>query len=113
MKTIVIPVNFIKDLEKKAMDEKCEVVGIEKMSVTYTQPADSCDLQDAVQSLTITTQMAESVGDGEEGFYFNISIPQGQHWSVDGGDSLKALIDDFKKRLYMTTEYDKSKSTTK
>lgn len=68
-----------------------------KRCPSYTQPADSCDNQDTVQSLTITTQMGKAVGDGEEGFYFNISIPEGQHWSVDDGNSLKALIDDLRR----------------
>jgi hypothetical protein len=74
------------------------------MSITYTQPADTCSSSDDTQSITITTQCGESCGieeaDNQEGFYFNISIPEGQHWSVEDGDSLKALIDDFKKRLY-------------
>ena len=104
METIVIPANYIEDLEKKAVEEKCGVTGIEEMSVTYTQPADSCIHPDEVQHLTITTQMTESVGEGEEGFYFNITIPEGEHWSVDEGDSLKALVEDFKKRLYMITD---------
>ena len=104
MDTMVIPANFTEDLEKKAMDERCGVVGIEEMSITYTQPADTCSSSDEVQYLTITTQMCESVGDGEEGFYFNITIPEGEHWSVDDGDSLMALVEDFKKRLYMVTD---------
>ena len=104
MDTIIIPANYLDDLEERTMDEKCGVIGIEEMSITYTQPADTCSSSNKVQYLTITTQMAESVGDSEEGFYFNISIPEGEHWSVDDGNSLKALIDDFKKRLYMTTD---------
>lgn len=104
MDTIVIPANFTEDLEKKAIDEKCDVVGIEEMSITYTQLADTCSSSEEVQRLTITTQMAESVGDGEEGFYFNISILDGEHWSVDEGNSLMALVEDFKKRLYMVTD---------
>lgn len=36
----------------------------------------------------------------KQGFYFNITIPEGEHWSVDDGDSLKAPIEDFKERLY-------------
>jgi len=104
MDTIVIPANFIEDLEKKAIDEKCNVVGIEEMSVTYTQPADTCSSSDKIQHFTITTQMNMAVGNGEEGFYFNITIPKGEHWSVDEGSSLMALIDDFKKRLYMVSD---------
>lgn len=111
MDTIVIPANFTEDLEKKAIDEKCDVVGIEEMSITYTQLADTCSSSEEAQRLTITTQMAESVGDGEEGFYFNISIPDGEHWSVDEGNSLMALIEDFKKRLYMVTDTRQNKPT--
>ena len=108
MKTKVTPVNYIDDLEKIMQDEKCEAVGIEQMSITYTQPADTCSSSDEVQTITITTQCGASCGieeaEKQEGFYFDITIPQGQHWSVEDGDSLKALIEDFKKRLYMTTE---------
>ena len=104
MDTMVIPANFTEDLEKKAMDERCGVVGIEEMSITYTQPADICSSSDEIQHLTITTQMGEAVGDREEEFYFNITIPEGEHWSVDDGDSLMALVEDFKKRLYMETD---------
>ena len=104
MKTIVTPANYTDDLEKMMQEEKCDVVGIESMSITYTQPADTCSSSDDIQSITITTQCGDSCtieeAENQEGFYFNISIPEGQHWSVDGGDSLKALIDDFKKRLY-------------
>ena len=104
METLVIPANYIEDLEKKTVDEKCDVIGIEEMSVTYTQPADTCSSQDEVQHFTITTQMGEAVGDGEEGFYFNITIPEGEHWSVDEGNSLMTLIEDFKRRLYMSSD---------
>lgn len=109
MKTKITPVNYTEDLDKLIMDEKgASVIGIERMSVTYIQPADTCS-SDEFQTLTITTQCGEACGTKEaekqEGFYFDITIPDGQHWSVDGGDSLKALIDDFKKRLYQTNEF--------
>ena len=104
MDTIVIPANYIAELEEKGLREKCGVVGIEEMSVTYVQPADTNSSPDEVQNLTVTTQMAEFVSEGVESFYFDISIPKGQHWSIDDGDSLKAIIEDFKKRLYMTTD---------
>jgi len=113
MDTLVIPANFTEDLEKRATDEKCSVVGIEEMSITYTQPADTCSSPDEVQHLTITTQMGEAVSDGEEGFYFNITIPKGEHWSVDEGDSLMALVEDFKKRLYMMSDTKKNKPIKK
>ena len=104
MKTKITPVNYIDDLEKMMQEEKCDVVGIDSMSITYTQPADTCSSPDDIQCITITTQCGESCGieeaENQKGFYFNISIPEGQHWSVEDGNSLKALIDDFKKRLY-------------
>lgn len=108
MKTKVTPVNYIDDLERIMQDEKCDAIGIEQMSITYIQPADTCSSSDEIQTLTITTQCGDSCGieeaEKQEGFYFDITIPEGQHWSVEDGDSLKALIEDFKKRLYMTTE---------
>ena len=112
MKTKIFPLNFTDDLEKIMMDENVNAIGIEKMSITYTQPADTCSSSDDIQMLTITTQSADSCGIEEaqkkEGFYFDISIPEG-HWSVEDGDSLKALIEDFKKRLYLTSESNKKK----
>ena len=104
MKTKVIPVNYTDDLEKISREEKVNAIGIEQMSIIYTQPADTCSSSDEVQSITIITQMPESCqiidAEKQQGFYFDITIPNGEHWSVDDGDSLKALIEDFKKRLY-------------
>lgn len=101
MNTKIVPINYIPDI-KEGLE-----IGIEQMSITYIQPADTCSDRDEVQCITITSQCAESVGKEEaekqEGFYFNVSIPDGCHWSVDDGDSLKALIGDFKRRLYQTT----------
>lgn len=104
MKTKVTPVNYIEDLEKIMMDEKCNAVGIDKISITYIQPADTCCSSDEIQTITITTQCGDCCGiedvEKKQGCYFDITIPEGQHWSVGSGDSLKALIEDFKKRLY-------------
>ena len=114
MKTIVTPVNYTDDLERMMQEKKCDVVGIESMSVTYTQPADTCSSPNEIQCITITTQCGDSCtieeAKNQEGCYFNISIPEGQHWSVEDGDSLKALIDDFKKRLYLVTDNKTTKS---
>ena len=106
MKTKVTPVNYIDGFEKIMQEERCEAVGIDQISITYIQPADTCSSSDEIQTITITTQCGDSCGieeeEKEEGFYFDITIPEGRHWSVGDGNSLKALIDDFKKRLYMT-----------
>ena len=105
MKTKVLPVNYLDDLEKIIRKENVNAVGIEKMSITYIQPADTCSDSDEVQTITFTTQFGEACGieeaEKKESFYFDITIPEGQHWSVDDGDSLKALIEDFKERLYL------------
>lgn len=107
MKTKVLPVNYTDDLEKIMQEEKCDAIGIEKMSITYTQPADTCSSDD--QTITITTQCGEFCGieeaEKQDGFYFDITIPEGSHWSVENGDSLKAIIEDFKTRLYQTNDF--------
>lgn len=104
MKTKVLPINYLDDLEKIIRKENVNAVGIEKMSITYIQPADTCSDSDEINTITITTQFGEACGieeaEKKESFYFDITIPEGQHWSVDDGDSLKALIEDFKERLY-------------
>lgn len=106
MKIKFTPVNYIDDLEKIMQDGGCEAIGIEQMSITYIQPADTCSSSNDIQTITVTTQCGEACGieeaEKKEGCYFDITIPEGRHWSVSGGNSLKALIDDFKKRLYQT-----------
>ena len=109
MKIKTLPVNYCEDLEKVMMDDKCSAIGIDEMSITYIQPADTCSSSDEIQTITITTQQGEACGleeaNHQNGFYFNITIPEGQHWSIDDADSLSALIEDFKKRLYLITEH--------
>jgi len=95
----IVPYHYIEDLERE------EAVGIESISVTYIQPADTCSDRDDVQTLKITAQTGcaydkETFDQGNEGYYFNIEIPEG-HWSVDSSEQLAALIDDFKQRIYL------------
>lgn len=95
----IVPYHYIEDLENE------EAVGIESISVTYIQPADTCSDRDDVQTLKITAQTGcaydkELFDQGKEGYYFDIEIPEG-HWSVDSGEQLTALIDDFKQRIYL------------
>ena len=109
METKVVPYNYIDDLEEEMKASKGSVVGIEQMSITYVQPADTCSSSEEAQTLTLTTQQGISAGkedaERKESFYFNITIPDGQHWSVDKGDSLVSLIEDFKQRIYLTTTH--------
>ncbi len=87
MKTIILPINFHDDLETIMTRDKCNAIGIDKMSITYTQPADTCSSSDETQYLTIATDMPCSVSeDDPEGFFYNITIPEGEHWSIDDGD---------------------------
>lgn len=105
----VVPVNYIDELEAASMEERnSHYVGIEEMSITYIQPADTNSSSDEVQLLTITSRTATSADfdsiEKQEGYYFDISIPDGGHWSVGKGEELKALVDDFKSRMYMKNE---------
>lgn len=117
MKTKIVPYYFDDDIEEEMRDSGFNVVGIESMSITYTQQADTCSPQEDVQTITITTQTGISPGkedaEKKEAFYFDITIPDGQHWSVEEGDELKALIEDFKQRIYMTTTHDERQEPAK
>lgn len=107
MKTIIVPFNYDDDLEKLQREGNV-AIGIEEMSITYTQLPDTNSSSDEYQHLTITNRMACSVGkeetDKREGYYFDITIPEGEHWSVENGSELKAIIEDFKNRLYKATK---------
>lgn len=109
METKVLPINYTDDLEKVMGEKNCSAVGIEEMSITYIQPADTNSSSDEVQLLTITSRTAACADldsiEKQQGYYFDISIPSNTHWSVDEGDSLKALINDFKQRLYQVNEF--------
>lgn len=109
MKTKVIPINYTDELERASMEDKdSNYVGIEEMSITYIQPADTNSSSDEVQLLTITSRTAASADFNsmgkKEGYYFDVSIPDGGHWSVEEGEELKALVDDFKSRMYIKNE---------
>lgn len=102
MKVKVYPYNYIAELEHLTKD--VSAVGIDKMSITYIQPADTCSSSDEIQTITIETQCTEAASEDDDSFYFNVSMPKGGHWSVSDGEELKGLIGDFSKRLHMITE---------
>lgn len=109
MKTNVAPISYDEDLDNlRRANGGVPFVGIEEMSVMYVQPSDTNSERDEVQHLTITsrTACAVSIEDAikRNGFYFDITIPEGEHWSVNEGEELAAIVEDFKKRLYMGTE---------
>lgn len=110
MNVKVVPINFTEDLENLNIEAKStQYVGIEKMSITYIQPADTCSSRDEDQTLTIKTQCAccadiEEALKGEV-FYYDISMPDGGHWSVEDGKELADLVEDFKKRVHIGMEH--------
>ena len=109
MKTKVIPINYTDELERASTEDKNNnYVGIEEMSITYIQPADTNSPSGEIQLLTITSRTAASADidsiEKQEGYYFDVSIPDGGHWSVEEGEELKSLVDDFKNRMYMKNE---------
>lgn len=103
----IVPYNFTDHLEED------DAVGIDEMSITYIQPADTNSSSEEIQAITLTSQLPCSLGrDFKEengGFYIDVTIPEGQHWSVNSGDELKALVDDFEKRIYMVNNLGKEK----
>lgn len=105
MQTQIVPFNYDDDLQELQKDGVA--IGIEEMSITYTQLPDTNSGSNEYQHLIITTRTACSVGkkevDKQQGYYFDITIPEGEHWSIEDGNELKTLIEDFKSRLYKNT----------
>ena len=91
-----------------------ENVGISKMSITYTQNPDTNSDTEEDQYITIETSMSSTKCDYNEGdelpCYFNISMPDGRHWSVEDESELVALFNDFKKRFSIVTGCTKIKN---
>ena len=104
----ILPINYTDDIEQWMSDNDGEVaVGIEELSVTYIQPADTNSPSDEEQTIKLTSRCASAIRIGDtndptNGFYVDIEIPEGGHWSVNDGEEMKTLIDDFFKRLNMT-----------
>ena len=107
MVTKIIPVNYTDELQNAITDNE-NFVGIEEMSITYTQPADTNSLSDEIQYIKLTSRTAYAVGMkdalNKEGFYIDIEIPEG-HWSIDGIENLEAIVKDFEERLYKGIEH--------
>ena len=104
----VVPINYPDDIETLIRESKNgePYVGIEKMSITYTQPDDMSS--DETQEITLTTEYQCSVGIDDDTFYVKIKTGENS-WAIDSVEDIKALVDDFHKRLYIGKEYLKSK----
>ena len=85
--------------------DRGEIVGIEKMSITYTQSADTNSDSDEDQYLTIETEIADAPtlneAVNEQSFYFNVKTDK---WSINNANDLAMLIEDFKMRIYNQKE---------
>ena len=85
--------------------DRGEIVGIEKMSITYTQSADTNSNPDEDQYLTIETETADAPtldsAIKEQSFYFNVKTDK---WSINNANDLAMLIEDFKMRIYNQKE---------
>lgn len=83
-----------------------QVIGIDKISITYTQSPDTNSDRDEDQYLTIETQIGGSLATLEDAskkdcFYYNISTKK---WSIEKPEELKNIIEDFEKRIYINQE---------
>ena len=81
-------------------------VGIEEMSITYIQPADTNDDRVHYQRIKISTVSVPGCEEDEEEppYYFNFEIlpfddETPGHWSVEHGEELLTLFNDFFERL--------------
>ena len=77
-----------------------ENVGIESMSITYCQCADSNSPTDAVNVLTIEAEPVAELNDNHP-YYYTIKTDR---WAVSDTDELAGLVEDFHKRLIVQTQ---------
>ena len=89
----VVPDAFIEDGEVNK-------VGIEKMTITYVQAADTDSDRDEEQFLEIEA-MSVPCDEGVLPFYYRIKT---ERWSVDEPGQIGELVEDFIRRLSMTSE---------
>lgn len=109
MKTKICPISFIDELEQMDKDESgvCHI-GIDEMSITYIQPADTNSMTDDIQTLKLSSRTAcattleDALADND--IYIDIEIPEGGHWSIDNEESLVAIVKDFKGRYHKGLE---------
>lgn len=69
-------------------------IGINEVSVTYVQAPDTNS--DEYQYLKISTS---SVPTTDYPFYYDLSLPEEGHWSINSIEDLKLLLEDFEKRV--------------
>lgn len=83
------------------LDEHSENIGIDKMTVRYTQQPDGDDPDQQPQFLTVETVGyddgdEESVKKGEQGYYLVLST---ERWAIDSPKEMEMVLNDFFARL--------------
>lgn len=83
------------------LDEHSENIGIDKMTVRYTQQPDGNDPDQQPQFLTVETVGyddgdEESVKKGEQGYYLVLST---ERWAIDSPKEMEMVLNDFFARL--------------
>lgn len=83
------------------LDEHSENIGIDKMTVRYTQQPDCNDPDRQPQFLTVETVGyddgdEESVKKGEQGYYLVLST---ERWAIDSPKEMEMVLNDFFARL--------------
>lgn len=90
----IVPTPYPEDME----------VGVDEISVTYIQTADTNDDSDHYQYLKLTSVSACGGNDEDLPYYVNLSIPNFDdgtpgHWSLDLSENITDILEDFKERL--------------
>lgn len=82
---------------------KREVIGIDSMSITYVKENDCLSSSDLDQHITITARIDIPFDEDNpvDSWFYDISIPEGEHWSVESEEELAMLLRDFKQRFAM------------
>lgn len=81
-----------------------EEIGIEEMSITYTQEPDCTDSGDD-QKLTITARCGDANLDKKpEHYFYRLSTPEGRPFAINGKEELLTIFDDFERRFKMKVE---------
>lgn len=109
MTTTIIPVVYDDDMQNIQRRDGCGVVGVDEVCVRYVQQPDTNSESGEYQYLVLKTNYSmppdEETFKNKESFYVDISMPDCDHWSIDSEDELVAIIQDFKNRVYMATNY--------
>ncbi len=93
------------------LGDHSENIGIESMTVRYTQRADTNDPLDdqylTIEAVSYDDGNEESVTKGEQGYYLTLST---ERWAIDSPAELTAVAEDFMRRLQAAPEAEQLKT---